>query len=241
MLQADEFQKPATSQILVRQNQSKKKQKVSNNTIAELTYTDPEMSNRTKDLIHKNLSSIELIELAFLLREYIAIPICIPFAIKQLQKQGLKLALMFKDDNSAAQRELVRELILLSRGCWDANPIYFYSFYNIIKEQISYLNLPKVIIEDFLAYQPSSLEWNSEKINKYYSYMNDTYIGVKCGYSMIVSLKRALLNGNAIRYSDGKNEFEINNLEDFNTIILNNLNCSDELKGLLNKEKPIID
>ena len=209
--------------------------------ISKVTSTSEKLSERAILLINKNVNDLKLSELAFLIRESIGIGVCIPIALNKLRKEVINLSMLHRDDNSANQRELVRELILLDEWHWERNLNAFKELKKIIGIQIDYITLPRNIKNKFKTLVPDELKWNENSINSYNGYMNDTRMGVMAAYSMVISIKRAILNGNSIKYELFGESRLIDDLDLFKQKILDSIKLNSELKELLKKEKRIKD
>ena len=210
-------------------------------TISQITSISTNLSKRANIIINKTIESLLLSELAYLIREQIAIGISIPIAVNKLRKEDIQISMLYRNSYSEDQRELIRELVLLDSWYWDRNAIANRDLKEILGISIDYLNLPHDIKEKFKTYELQDLIWNKKSFQDFNYYMNDSRVGVTVGYGMVISFKRAILNGNQILFEIKENLIPINNIENFEELIVSNLNCNSELRDLLNKENRIND
>ncbi|NNL15311.1 MAG: hypothetical protein HKO81_01565 [Flavobacteriaceae bacterium] len=206
-----------------------------------MTSIDSNVSGRAKKLVNKDIEKLKLNEIAYLIRESIETGVCIPIANKKLKEQDIEISMLHRNLNSENQRELVRELILLEDCYWDRNAKAFKELKDILGTQINYLHIPSHLKERFMNYQTKNLVWDEKSIEHFHLYMNDSRMGVFTGYEMIITLKRAILNGNSVLYKCNGKNVTIQTIEEFEKLIVDNLNCNDELKNLLEKEIEIKD
>ncbi len=210
-----------------------------NQTISQLTSTGSDLSERTKILVKKNIEQLELNEIAFLLREYVGTGVCIPIAVNRLKEQEINISMLHRNQESENQRELIRELVLIETGSWDINAIANQELKEILGIKIDYLNIRREIKEQFKAYTPKELMWKQSSIQEFNYYMTDSRMGVLYGYGLVTSLKRAILNGNSVKYEMGSDSVVIKTMSIFNELVILKLNCNDELLRLLENEKKI--
>ena len=210
-------------------------------TISKLTSTGSKLSERTNLLISKDVEKLKTEELAFLIREQIGTGICILIAINKLKQEKINISMLHRNAKSEAQRELIRELVLLDNWNWDSNSIANQQLKEILGIKIDYLNLPKELKDKFKNYEPQDLIWNEKSIQNFNSYMNDSRVGVFAGYNMVTRLKRAILNGNYVNYRFDREVYKIQTIEKFEELIVKKLNCNDELLELLNNENEMKD
>ncbi len=210
-------------------------------TLSQITSIITNLSERANIIINKTIESLLLSELAYLIREQIAVGISIPISVNKLRKEDIQISMLYRNSYSEDQRELIRELVLLDSWYWDRNAIANRELKEILGISIDYLNLPYDIKEKFKTYELQDLIWNKKSFQDFNSYMNDSRVGVTVGYGMVISFKRAILNGNPILFEIKENLIPINNIENFEELIVSNLNCNSELRDLLNKENRIND
>jgi hypothetical protein len=213
----------------------------SKQTISQITSININLSERANIILNKTIESLLLNELAYLIREQISVGISIPIAVNKLRKEDIQISMLYRNSCSEDQRELIRELVLLDSWYWDRNAIANRELKEILGISIDYLNLPHEIIEKFKTYEIQDLIWDKKSFQDFNSYMNDSRVGVTVGFGMVISFKRAILNGNPILFEIKENLIPINNIENFEELIVSNLNCNSELRELLNKEYRIND
>jgi hypothetical protein len=204
--------------------------------ISELTSTGSKLSERANRLISTKTNKLEMTELAYLIREHIGVSICIIISIQKLKEMEIRISMLHRDDKAEKQRELIRELVLLNNYHWDINSNEHKQFKKLLGIKIDYLSLPKTVKDDFKKHEPKELVWNEKSIQNFKSYMNDSRMGVICGYGMVTSLKRTILNGNSIMYQIAGESIRIQDKNEFKKLIVDKLECNDELLELLNKE-----
>lgn len=209
-------------------------------TISQLTPTGSKLSERTNSLINKNIRKLEKEEIAFLIREQIAIGVCLPIAIHLLKQEEINISMLHRNTESEKQRELIRELLLLDNWYWDSNSIANQQLKEILGLKINYINLSKDIKENFKNYQPQDLIWNEKSIQNFNAYMNDSRMGVIAGYGMVTRLKRAILNGNYVNYQIAGKSTKIQTVEKFEEYLVSELNCNQELLELLSNQNKIL-
>ena len=206
------------------------------NTISSKTYISNKISNKSKNLLYKDITSLKLEDISHLLREDLCVQVCINIAIYRLENVRIDFEFLFNNDVSEVQREILRELVLLNNRNWDLNSISFIKLKNIIGDNILALKLPELVNDSFLSYEVKRLKWNKKTINNFNSFMNDTRTGVLHAYGMIISLKRAVLNNVPIIFELNNENLLINTLSQFEDNILKSINPNKELELLLDKE-----
>ena len=205
--------------------------------ISDISSINNNDSEKAKSILEKNISDLSFKDLGFLIRENIETRICVFIALKRLKTTNLKLPIFYRDSDSENQRELTRELILIHSGYWDIYPNDFNKLKDIIVPHLDGLNLPEFIKETFKSYEPKKLIWNNAAIERFGQYMNDSRMGVICGYNMVTSMKSAILNGAIVNYNIDSKEIQIESIDDFEKLILSDINCNDELKERLREEE----
>jgi hypothetical protein len=207
--------------------------------ISKLTSTGSKLSERANEMVNKNIEKLELNEIAFLIREQIGIGVCIPVAVNKLRQQNIEISMLHRNTNSENQRELIRELVLLDKWYWDSNSLANHQLKETLGIKIDYLNLPTDLKDKFKNYEPQALIWNEKSIQSFNAYMNDSRMGVIVGYGMVTRIKRAILNGNSIRYEFNGEKVKIESIEKFEKLIIGKLNCNEELLQLLSREQEL--
>ncbi|WP_123899165.1 hypothetical protein [Aureibaculum marinum] len=187
--------------------------------------------------MHKDIRKISLSEFSHLLRENIAVGLCLNPIIERIKSVEIDFDFFFNNDHSEKQREILRELVLLNTHHWDINPIAYNKLKLVLSESIAALKLSETVTQEFLAYEPKGLVWNQETINAFDAFMNDNRMGVWAAYNMLTSRKRAIFNEAKIDFELDDNLIEITTLAEFEENILKTVRINNELKGLLEKER----
>jgi len=201
--------------------------------ISDISPINDKYSERASKILKTNVYELSFIELAFLIRENIETRICVQLALKRLKITNLKLPSFYRDSDSENQRELIRELLLIHKWYWDIYQNDFYDLKEFLKPHLSGLNLPEFIKDEFKSYVPRKLTWDNESIEKYGHYMNDSRVGVMCGYNMVISFKNAILNGVTVYYNVNPELIQIKSIGEFEKLIIESINCNQELKEKL--------
>ena len=209
------------------------------NTIPNFTYVSDKLSDKSIRILSKDIQKLELTELSHLIRESLAVQVCINIALERLGKIIFDYEFSFNNKVSEAQREILRELILLNNFHWDVNPKVLERLKGKLAENYWMVKLPDFIIDKFKYYQPKKLIWNENSTKKFNAYMNDTRVGVLVGYNMVIPLKRAILNGNSVDFIFKGEKRVIDTIDEFEEFIVKNIICYDELRSLLDREKQI--
>ncbi len=204
--------------------------------IYDKTYISDKVSKKSKIILNKDINYLSLDELSHLLREGIGTQVCINISLSKLVDLKIDYDFFFNNNDSESQRELLRELVLLEDEDWDINSNSFFKLKNILEENISALKLPTKITERFIDYMPKKINWDVEVKNKFDFFMGDSRTGVFYAYSMIINLKKAILNRVPIYYNIKEEKKIINTLFEFEENILNHINPNEELMMFLNKE-----
>lgn len=207
------------------------------NTIKNLTFVGNRISDKTESILSKDISKLKLQEISHLLRESIATQTCINISTEKLNNLKIDFDFYFNNKSSEEYRELLRELVLVNERNWDLNVRAYEKILGKISSNSFALKLPEYIINKFKYYKPKKLEWNESSVNNFNAYMNDNRTGVTAAYNMVHSLKIAVLNGTKIFYKINDKEQIITSLTNFENTILKSIECNEELKSMLEKEK----
>ncbi|MBF4983201.1 hypothetical protein FNJ87_02225 [Nonlabens mediterrranea] len=211
-----------------------------NVSLSDFSYKKKWNSKKVHRLMYKELIKLSHEDYAFLLRERVNNQLIIPAAFNLLLKEGLVLSLYYKSELAIKQRELIRELLLIDLLEWDYNPSIYFSLKTLIEENLESITLPKEFLKEILNYQPNDLIWNDRYIKEFQGYSNDSFAGVIYAYSLIISRKRAILNGTSINVVDSKSNslsHKVTNLKDFEDYILGTINVTNELRERLKCER----
>lgn len=206
-------------------------------TISDISQINDKSSQRTRSILRTDINELSFVDLAFLIREYIEIRICVQLSLKRLKETNLKLPIYYRDSDSENQRELIRELVLIDKSFWDIYQEDFYNLKELLNPHLSGLNLPVFIKDEFNSYVPKKLTWDNESIEKFGYYMNDSRMGVICGYNMIISLKNAILSGTTVTYNVNSELIQIKSIGEFKKLIIESINCNEELRERLQEEE----
>jgi len=205
--------------------------------ISDISPINDKSSHRTRNILRTDINELSFVDLAFLIREYIEIRICVQLSLKRLKGINLRLPVFYRDSDSENQRELIRELVLIDKRFWDIYQEDFYNLKELLNPHLSGLNLPLFIKDEFNTYVPKKLTWDNESIDKFGHYMNDSRMGVICGYNMIISLKNAILNGTTVAYNVNSELIQIKSIGEFERLIMESINCNEELRERLREEE----
>lgn len=212
----------------------------SKNTINKFTSVNTKISKKTKRILSKDIEKISLLEFAHLLREKIAVEFCISIIVSRLKTFKIDFEFFFNSNESEDKRAVLRELVLLNFQNWDLNPKAYNILKKILTDKITALKLPKYVNEQFLNYAPKSLVWNEDVIRKYSFFINDNITGVSYAYSLLIQLKRGVLNGTEINFNVKDRAFQITTLDDFEEHILKSVSINDKLRTRLDSEKAYV-
>ena len=200
------------------------------------------LEGRAHEISIKELGKINKSDLAFLLREQVFIDIAIEISIFILKNEKIEIHSFHHNENSVEQRELIREIILVDSQYWDYYPNIFYLVVELLKDHMQVIKLPNFIKERFVNYIPEKLVWDNTK-NDWYKNMiqNNAASTVLSAFENIKRLKRAILRNNKIEYLIENEKIIINNVFDFNKVLVNNLLLAETLIEYISKEKIIIE
>lgn len=200
------------------------------------------LEGRAHEISIKELGKINKSDLAFLLREQVFIDIAIEISIFILKNEKIEIHSFHHNENSVEQRELIREIILVDSQYWDYYPNIFYLVVELLKDHMQVIKLPNFIKERFVNYIPEKLVWDNTK-NDWYKNMiqNNAASTVLSAFENIKRLKRAILRNNKIEYLIENEKIIINNVFDFNKVLVNNLLHAETLIEYISKEKIIIE
>jgi len=205
--------------------------------ISDISPINEKSSQRARHILQTDINDLSFVDLAFLIREYIEIRICVQLSLKRLKESNLKLPVYYRDSDSENQRELIRELVLIDKSYWDIYQEDFYHLKELLNPHLYGLNLSEFIKDEFNSYVPKKLTWDNESIEKFGQYMNDSRMGVICGYNMIISLKKAILNGTTVTYNVNSELIQIKSIGEFKKLILESIKSNEELRERLQEEE----
>jgi hypothetical protein len=214
--------------------------KIAGKRILDFTYSHVISSDIVRGLVKKQIGRLEMHELSFLLRERQFTEVIIDIAIELLQRDEIQINVFHHSSDSARQRELIRELILVDKEFWDLNPFALEKFKQRIKEYLPIVRLPNYIKEFFQDYKPNQLIWTEENVIRYDELIKQNAAGtVLSAFNEVRKLARSIIIGNNIDFCINSIETKITNIDDFNKLIVDNLSNSVDLYEQINSEKKL--
>lgn len=214
--------------------------KIADKRIVDFTYSHIISSDLVRGLVNKQIGTLEMRDLSFLLRERQFTEVVIAIAIEYLYKDEIQINGFHHSINSFRQRELIRELVLVDAESWDLNPFAYERFRKRVKEFLPIVRLPFYIKEYFQDYKPKQLTWTEENVKRYnHLIMNNAAITVLSAFNEIRKLGRSVIIGNSIDFNIDSTKTKITSIDDFNKLIVDKLSNSADLYKRINSEKEL--
>lgn len=209
--------------------------------ICDYTYYNVQYQGESHELASIDIKCLSKNNVSYLLREDKFTDVVLEIASKIIKDEKIEINVFHHSPNSDEQRELVRELIMVSDEYWDLYPQILNTVKLKISEFLPIIKLPEYVKEHFKNYSPNQLVWGIKE-NDWYNQMilHDAAFTVLSAYKRIRQLKRAILHGTEIRYSLNEKNIIITNEESFHNLLVKNLKNSENLKEYINDEKLLI-
>ena len=125
------------------------------------------ISSKGLSLANKQIKSLTYSDLAYLLREDYYTDVVIVIAVNRIKDSELKIHSFNHDEDSDNQRELIRELLIVSDYQWDINPLKHQELIELLDSQILVLKIPDYIKSHFKSYEPKEVVVDNGFIEEY--------------------------------------------------------------------------
>lgn len=200
------------------------------------------LNESVKDLSQTKIKDLQLDEIAYLVRQQMWIAPLIRICIQKINDNWDEINKYYPNSNLTEWFEnIIKELILLPRINWDIDKTSFHKLSHIIKtNSCRAIKLDESIVVDFLNYTPKELVWNDETYTFFQKHINSHHGEVLKAIKLIQDFIICLNNGGNIRYNRNNKNRVIENLTEFEHLVLDELSeDKDELMDWMKNEQKI--
>ncbi len=185
---------------------------IGNYRLTELTNYYFNTTELTKKIVKKKIKDINTSDLLHLIRRQNYTDLATLLAIKDFETNGF-YGFSFKyDDQSIAQQDLLKELLILDDKFWEHNQISYHRLKPIAEKNATYCNLPDKLVRQFMELKLEPIIWTSREIEKIKSLVEmDTASTFHSALEMVRQLKRAVEDGTKVVFKWEENSFDITN------------------------------